>query len=362
MVRRVMLARGGALPKSTGLGRAHFAIESLLEQALVPGWIRTGTIEHQIRTSSLSRLYSRWSSHPRLVARTIEESDVDLLHITDQEQAHLVPHGCKVPVVITVHDLFHLKPRSIKAGEDSIAVGEHSPGFARRRDLKKLRKGLERADLLICISEMTRRDVESLFPGKPTALVRHQVDVEYWNPEDNPRSRELIAEHDDDTKCMLVTVGSDEPRKRIEFVNEVMNHLPEDVVEDIHMLHIGSETKLEDEQLVAALQHAEALLFPSISEGFGYPPVEAMAAGCPVLATDLPAHNEVIPKECLLPSADIMIWVQEISKIHAAWKRAGGVPRNPQDSLIEHVKENLSPEAHGKALSTAYTAVLNSSD
>ena len=362
MVRRVMLARGGALPENTGLGRAHFAVESLLERALVPGWIKTGTIEHRIKTSPLSRLYSRWSSHPRLVTRTMEQSDADLLHITDQEQAHLVPHHCKVPVVVTVHDLFHLKPRSIKAGEDSVAVGEHSPGFMRRRDLKRLRKGLERADLLICISEMTRRDVESLFPGKPTALVRHQVDVEYWDPEGNPRSRELVAEHDDDSKCMLVTVGSDEPRKRLGFVNHVLDNLPEDVAEDIHMLHIGSEVKLDDEQLVAALQHAEALLFPSISEGFGYPPLEAMAAGCPVLASDLPAHNEVIPKDCLLPAADVSAWSHEITNIHAAWKRAGGVPRNPQDSLIEHVKENLSPEAHGKALSTAYAAVLNSSD
>ena len=297
-----------------------------------------------------------------MVARTIEESDADLLHITDQEQAHLVPQGCKVPVVVTVHDLFHLKPRSIKAGEDRVTVGEQNPGFIRRRDLRRLRQGLERADLLICISEMTRRDVESLFPGKPTALVRHQVDVEYWDPEGNPRSRELIVEHDDDTKCMLVTVGSDEPRKRLDFVNEVLDNLPEDVAEDIRMLHIGSEVKLEDEQLVAALQHAEALLFPSISEGFGYPPVEAMAAGCPVLAADLPAHNEVIPKDCLLPSADVSAWVHGIVKIHAAWKRAGGVPRNPQESLIEHVRENLSPEAQGEALSRAYAAVLPPSD
>jgi len=262
-------------------------------------------------------------------------------------------------VVVTVHDLFHLKPRTIKAGEDKVKVGEHNPGMIRKRDLKRLRQGLERADLLICISEMTRRDVESLFPGKPTALVRHQVDVEYWDPERNPHSRNLIAEHDDDSKCMLVTVGSDEPRKRLGFVNEVLNNLPEEIAEDIHMLHIGSEVKLDDEQLVAALQHAEALLFPSISEGFGYPPVEAMAAGCPVLAADLPAHNEVIPKNCLLPYADVPAWVHEISKIHAAWKRAGGVPRNPKDSLIEHVRENLSPEAHGDTLSAAYAAIFD---
>jgi len=40
--------------------------------------------------------------------------------------------------------------------------------------------------------------------------------------------------------------------------------------------------------------------------------------------------------------------------VHTAWKRAGGVPRNPDDSLIEHVSASLSPEAQGKSLSRAY--------
>ena len=193
-----------------------------------------------------------------------------------------------------------------------------------------------------------------MFPSKPTALVRHQIDLDYWDPEGNPRSRKLIAEHDDDSKCLLITVGTDEPRKRLDFVREVITCLPEEVAQDIHMLHIGSEVELSDEQLVAALQHAEALLFPSISEGFGYPPAEAMAAGCPVIAANLPAHNEVIPKRCLLPATDVVAWVDEVVRVHAAWKRAGGVPRNPDDSLIEHVTASLSPETQGKALAKAF--------
>ena len=152
----------------------------------------------------------------------------------------------------------------------------------------------------------------------------------------------------------MVTVGSDEPRKRLAFVRDVLASLPEEVAQDIHMLQIGSEVELSDEQLVSALQHAEALLFPSISEGFGYPPAEAMAAGCPVIAANLPAHNEVIPERCLLPATDVMAWVDEVVKVHAAWKRAGGVPRNPDDSLIEHVTASLSPEAQGKAIAKAF--------
>jgi glycosyltransferase involved in cell wall biosynthesis len=137
-------------------------------------------------------------------------------------------------------------------------------------------------------------------------------------------------------------------------VREVITSLPEEVADDIHMLHIGSEVELDDEQLVAAFQHAEVLLFPSISEGFGYPPAIAMAAGCPVIAANLPTHNEVIPERCLLPETDVVAWVDEIVKVHAAWMRAGGVPRNPDDSIIDHVKNTLSAEAQGQAMAEAY--------
>ena len=324
----------------------------MLDRAKVPGWTKAITVE--IRITKIPHLGPNSSSHKQLILEEIQSSQPDLLHITDQEQAHLVPETCTIPVVVTVHDMFHLEPRQIKAGDIRVPVGDQRPGLFRRRDLKRLKEGLARADLLICASEMTRRDVERMFPGKPTALVRHQIDLDYWDPEGNPRSRELIAEHDDDSKCLLITVGSDEPRNRLDFVREVITSLPEEVADDIHMLHIGSEVELDDEQLVAAFQHTEALLFPSISEGFGHPPAEAMAAGCPVIAANLPTHNEVIPERCLLPVTDVVAWVDEIVKVHTAWMRAGGVPRNPDDSLIDHVKNTLSAEAQGQAMAEAY--------
>ena len=49
-------------------------------------------------------------------------------------------------------------------------------------------------------------------------------------------------------------------------------------------------------------QRSDLLLFPSAAEGFGYPPIESMSAGCPVLCSDLPAHNELMPDGDLLPA------------------------------------------------------------
>ena len=50
---------------------------------------------------------------------------------------------------------------------------------------------------------------------------------------------------------------------------------------------------MSDESVAGLMQNARALLFPSFAEGYGLPLAEALAAGCPVIASDLPALREV---------------------------------------------------------------------
>lgn len=51
--------------------------------------------------------------------------------------------------------------------------------------------------------------------------------------------------------------------------------------------------RLSDQEIVALYRHAHALVFPSLYEGFGIPPLEAMVHGCPVIAADIPPVREV---------------------------------------------------------------------
>ena len=353
MGKRVILARGTALSTDSGLGRAHHALVGTLRDSLADGWEMTRTIEHAAPSSAVGRILKR-IRHASAVSSGSNASEADLLHITDQEQAHLVPSNSKVPVVVTVHDMFHLEPKVI----EGVPIGDRSPGMIRRMDLRRLREGLNRADLIVCISEMTQSEVNRVFPDKPTALVRHKIDVDHWDPSSNPVPIDAISEEHDPSKCLLITVGSDDPRKRLDFIDEVESSLPSEISDDIEILHIGSRTAMNEDQIVAAYQAAEALLFPSVSEGFGYPPFEAMASGCPVLVADFPAHNEVIPDRCLLDS-DIPSWVDAIVEAHSNWKTREGEPRSPDQSLIDHVREELSPQAQGAALSQAYASALS---
>ena len=62
-----------------------------------------------------------------------------------------------------------------------------------------------------------------------------------------------------------------------------------------HLAHFGD---LTDAELDHAYRHARALVFPSLAEGYGLPIVEALAAGLPVFASDIPVHREVGGSHC----------------------------------------------------------------
>ena len=223
MSRQVLVVRGGALSRSTGLGRAHHDLVDRLEQNLVAGYSIADVIEHELGGTPLTRWRRRRNHHPAHVDAAVKENSADILHITDQEQAHLVPMDCKIPVSITVHDLFHLKPRKISTKQGKISIGDSRPSLLRRQDLKHIRRGLERADLLICISEATAEEARKLWPKKSIAVVPHGIDVEGYDPITYPLPKPVGLDH---AQINLLCVGSEEPRKRMEFLIEVSGALP----------------------------------------------------------------------------------------------------------------------------------------
>jgi glycosyltransferase involved in cell wall biosynthesis len=68
----------------------------------------------------------------------------------------------------------------------------------------------------------------------------------------------------------------------------------------------------DDERLGDLYDGAIALVVPSTYEGFGFTPLEAMAKGCPVIASDIPAHREVAGDGALLRPLDVPAWSASI--------------------------------------------------
>ena len=104
-------------------------------------------------------------------------------------------------------------------------------------------------------------------------------------------------------------VGSLEPRKNVGCLLEAWDHA---ALKDWKLVIVGERAgifenvslktnspqviftgRLENQQLLNLYRAAHAFVSPSVYEGFGLPPLEAMACGCPCLISDIPAHQEV---------------------------------------------------------------------
>lgn len=104
-------------------------------------------------------------------------------------------------------------------------------------------------------------------------------------------------------------IGSPAPNKNLRtaieaFADPRLKDWPFIIVGSLDLSVFGTTTsalpanvrttgRLSDEEVAGLLRHARALVFPSLYEGFGIPPLEAMLAGCPVLASDIPPVREV---------------------------------------------------------------------
>ena len=124
--------------------------------------------------------------------------------------------------------------------------------------------------------------------------------------------------------------------------------------------------RVDDDELQRLRLSCEALLFPSAAEGYGYPPVEAMAAGLPVLVADMPNHGSMVPVERRLPVDDVEAWIDAITDVHATWaQRTNGgadlVPRPADEALLSHV-QRFSFDAQSTALGLALDALVNDGD
>jgi glycosyltransferase involved in cell wall biosynthesis len=120
--------------------------------------------------------------------------------------------------------------------------------------------------------------------------------------------------------------------------------------------HVRLLGYLSDADLYGAVAGADAVCSPSLYEGFGLPVVEAMAAGTPVLASDIPAHREVSGGlATLLPVLDVDAWADALGRLPAAADRDPGTA----DRLRAHTSRFTWESCAGTHL-TAYEQAAGS--
>ncbi len=205
---------------------------------------------------------------------------------------------CPVPMVVTLHDLAPLK---------------HHGQYLRSMLRFKLRYlAVQRATRVIVPTYAVAEEVENLLeiPQERISVIPEAPAAAL-----HPRSQEevsAIREQFSLPERYLVWVGTmrtPEPRKRVAALTRAQRSMPLVLVgPTAQWAHELPGVKLtgavSDDELAAIYTGAHALVFPSDDEGFGLPPVEALACGTPVAACDVPALREVLDGRATLTPVD----------------------------------------------------------
>ncbi|WP_288831519.1 glycosyltransferase family 4 protein [uncultured Corynebacterium sp.] len=260
----------------------------------LPEWVTRGGGAFPVRyNGSVARL----SVGPRvrhLTRSFIEDGDFDVLHIHEPNApsysmaALMMARG---PIVATYH----------ASAESSLAL---------RAALPTLRIGLEKIRGGIAVSEMARRwQVEQV--GTDPVLIPNGVDTSQFSRRRGARNASTSVE--------IVFLGRlDEPRKGLDILLEALRHL--DRPARVTVMGGGSPREVEGVDFVGRVSHeekarilgrADIYVAPNTGgESFGIVLVEAMAAGCAVVASDLEAFAAVCdadsdePAGALFPTGD----------------------------------------------------------
>jgi glycosyltransferase involved in cell wall biosynthesis len=198
--------------------------------------------------------------------------------------------------VSTVHDL-------------NYELGLVPASLGSRVNLLERKASYFTAAALICISENTKKDLLEVYPGLrqrcPIHVIHHGVSVPVELPsgaaETKPEAPFLLyvggrKAYKNFATALTGYVASGVWRDGVRLL---CTGAPFDEAERKQVHGLGVETVVEvvgrcsQEQLFALYRHAHCLLYTSTYEGFGLPPLEAMASGCPVIACRASSIPEV---------------------------------------------------------------------
>ncbi len=237
--------------------------------------------------------------HKMFMTTDIMRHKVDIFH----GLSHSLPDKISrlnVPTVVTMHDLIYMKNPEFHPLIDRISYSE------------KYTRACREADRIIAISQATKFDIVEFMEIDENKIdVVHQTCNSVFS---QPIPQELIEKVQRKYALpsqFMLTVAALEKRKNIELVLRAMKDkvdMPFVVVgpespyqsqlyELAQELHVNDRFKIINdipiEEVSAFYKLASVMIYPSFSEGFGLPILEAMTVGVPVVASNLAVFHEV---------------------------------------------------------------------
>ncbi len=224
-----------------------------------------------------------------------------------------LPGYRKCPRVCMVYDLTPL-----------LLEGAYPARFKARYKMQ-VDHAVKHADIVVTISEAARKDILAYFTVDPEKIkvIYPGFDESTFTPEKDPENDSGVLHGHGINYPYILYLGALENKKNIPRLIEAFEKVKKDV--DIpHRLVLGGKRSWNDVEifkkidgspvrndisyigyvpyrdLPVLLRNADVFVFPSLSEGFGIPPLEAMACGVPVITSDSSSLPEVVADAGLL--------------------------------------------------------------
>lgn len=242
----------------------------------------------------------------------------NILHYNDVELYHVPQNGIGLPMdkpckmVITLHDIIPYKmPETV------------GPSYL-KIFLEQIPKIVPQCDGIITVSNFSKEDImrEFDYPGEKI-FVTHLAPEDIYKPKDKRFSKGLINKLYGIENDYILYIGGFSPRKNIIGLIEAFSKLVLKHKKDIKLVIAGKKglsyeryrNRAESlgildkvlfpgfipiEHLPFLYSAAELFVYPSFYEGFGLPPVEAMACGTPVIASNTTSIPEIVGNNALL--------------------------------------------------------------
>ena len=243
------------------------------------------------------------------VPLSLRREGVDLFHAPHYVLPPLVP--CKS--VVTIHDCIHLRFPQYLPNRLGYAYARSSLWIATHR-----------SNRVLTVSEASKGDILRYFrvPENKIDVIYNGIDERFGvTPADDEVA--MVRERYQLNDPFVLYAGNIKPHKNLERLIDAFNTLRRGGLDDVKLLIIGDEISkyatlrravhkyklhkhvrffgfVPDKTLAVLYRLAALFVFPSLYEGFGLPPLEAMASGTPVITSNVSSLPEVVGGAALL--------------------------------------------------------------
>jgi alpha-1,3-rhamnosyl/mannosyltransferase len=315
---RVALNGTSLLSPLTGIGQYTYHLACGLQAT--PGieleffygthWSRELQAAAMPGVASLKSLFSRIVPNAPAISRMLRQRRFDAgmrkLVPDVYHDPNFLAFKTSRPCVITVHDLSWIR------------FPESHPADRVRMMAQFFEPSLRRSNLVLTDSAFVKRELIDVFGTAPEHIVTVPLGVDaQFRPMSAQETAPVLARHDLAHRRYVLAVGTLEPRKNLQAALSAFSRLPAEMRRRYPLVVAGMSgwhTSAIEQQMAPLIQAGEVrqlgyvsrddlvsiiagavtLVYPSIYEGFGLPPLEAMACAVPVITSDVSSLPEVV--------------------------------------------------------------------